>query len=628
MRVSVAMTLFVAGCGGGVDEPRPDAATPCIDEDGDGHCLGGDCDDSDPGLYEGCVPPCDPGSTAPGCPCSLEEPATPCYHGPAGTDGIGICRAGVRVCRDGLWSTCEGEVVPRGDPAAGQPETACDLEDEDCDGVVDDGVLSPCGDCNSDCNLTCVGVDCPNDFAPGAGTTLRDDGALIAAPSRDPPDDVWISMLDDGTVLRVDGTTWQPVGRYRLGPDAEDALAMGVVVDGWGNAFALETASLGARSAAVMMIREGGCSDRDGDGDVETSTDERALPWGTDDCVENRIEVESCTPGTCSDATSIVLTGDGELAWVTLYEADTAVELDLVAGRPTGRAFTVADPASLLDDGTGTLWVGGTDRWLHAVSLDDPYVDDRDGILAAGGLTHLALGLDGTLYAAAPPALLDPVEDALSTVEDDAPHPATSLVVDAAGDVWTANDAPIVKRWSSELEDVEPFDVGTEIQTLALSRDGDLWAVENTVGIYLLDPNAGADLIATIPCDDCDALPHLGGDPTGMIFERIHGPAWARGEGSAVVTFTCDPSDHTAFVRATVTVPRGAARIDVRTAHDAGNLAEAPWSHLGVFPPDVDAARPDDLEYGSLFELRIQTLLPDTVVERIDLSWACVWSSI
>ena len=53
----------------------------------------------------------------------------PCYDGPAGTAGHGICRTGAQTCAadGGSWGPCAGSVLP-------QPENCATAEDEDCDG--------------------------------------------------------------------------------------------------------------------------------------------------------------------------------------------------------------------------------------------------------------------------------------------------------------------------------------------------------------------------------------------------------------------------------------------------------------------------------------------------------------
>ncbi|MCB9544680.1 MAG: hypothetical protein H6706_02150 [Myxococcales bacterium] len=65
------------------------------------------------------------------CDGVVDEPV-PCYPGPDGTSGVGACRPGLAVCGAG----CEGAVVPG-------PE-ACNGEDDDCDGAVDEGGQCRC----------------------------------------------------------------------------------------------------------------------------------------------------------------------------------------------------------------------------------------------------------------------------------------------------------------------------------------------------------------------------------------------------------------------------------------------------------------------------------------------------
>jgi hypothetical protein len=55
-----------------------------------------------------------------------------CYEGAAGTLNVGPCVDGVRSCSGGAWGTCVGQVTPAAE--------TCDGVDNDCNGVVDDGV--------------------------------------------------------------------------------------------------------------------------------------------------------------------------------------------------------------------------------------------------------------------------------------------------------------------------------------------------------------------------------------------------------------------------------------------------------------------------------------------------------
>ncbi len=62
-----------------------------------------------------------------GCPVQVQ----PCYTGPSGTEGVGVCHGGTQTCAGGVFGPCEGEVLP-------SPEV-CDGLDDDCNGIVDDG---------------------------------------------------------------------------------------------------------------------------------------------------------------------------------------------------------------------------------------------------------------------------------------------------------------------------------------------------------------------------------------------------------------------------------------------------------------------------------------------------------
>lgn len=64
-----------------------------------------------------------------GAPLCIPGTMQPCYDGPPGTEGQGICQAGAQTCaNDGMsWGPCAGAVLP-------QVENCATPEDEDCDG--------------------------------------------------------------------------------------------------------------------------------------------------------------------------------------------------------------------------------------------------------------------------------------------------------------------------------------------------------------------------------------------------------------------------------------------------------------------------------------------------------------
>jgi hypothetical protein len=54
-----------------------------------------------------------------------------CYTGPSGTQGVGECKAGIQICTNGVWGTCQGEVLPQSE--------ICDGKDNNCNGQIDEG---------------------------------------------------------------------------------------------------------------------------------------------------------------------------------------------------------------------------------------------------------------------------------------------------------------------------------------------------------------------------------------------------------------------------------------------------------------------------------------------------------
>ena len=93
------------------------------------------------------------------------DPSLVCYDGPAGTAGVGLCRAGVRSCTNGVLGACTGQILP-------SPEV-CDGKDNDCNNAIDDLATCTAGlACkNGACVPATCGVEqpCPEGYTCTAG---------------------------------------------------------------------------------------------------------------------------------------------------------------------------------------------------------------------------------------------------------------------------------------------------------------------------------------------------------------------------------------------------------------------------------------------------------------------------
>jgi len=105
---------FAGGCGTGDGVESTERATSwarvCIDSDGDGfgpHCeAGSDCDDEDAAVQTGCAACAKPDL---GCECVPGTEAVSCTLDASVTaEGSLLCLSGVRYCRDGAWTSCQG----------------------------------------------------------------------------------------------------------------------------------------------------------------------------------------------------------------------------------------------------------------------------------------------------------------------------------------------------------------------------------------------------------------------------------------------------------------------------------------------------------------------------------------
>jgi hypothetical protein len=99
----------------------------------------------------------------------------PCYSGPAGVIGVGVCASGIRICSaNGTLAPCQGEILP-------SAEICGNFLDEDCNGIADDP---------SSCDGPCVGCA---DYV-----TVPPDPSVVLCSSSQPVYDAFFSCLCAG----------------------------------------------------------------------------------------------------------------------------------------------------------------------------------------------------------------------------------------------------------------------------------------------------------------------------------------------------------------------------------------------------------------------------------------------
>ena len=614
------------------------SAPSCVDLDfdgyGDGCELGPDCDDENASRNRDCVavptPDCAADPLATGCPCLLGS-AGDCFPGDASQEGVGICIAGYARCVNRHWGLCEGAITPRGE--------TCNGVDDDCDGFVDDGALSPCGGCAPGCVGGVWGEGDASFEPPTAGdeTALTDTGQLTLARHEFEQAALWVANSRERSLSRIDPARAIETARYATMGDDPSRVA----VDYHGDAWVLNRQFGGVSSLTKVAGFPERCVDADGSGDVRTSAGPtNVLPEGEDECVLLHAPVGDV--GGVGRAVAV----DGNLGldgisggdlWIGMHDGMRVIHVDGMTGAELDRVDTPGfQPYAAAFDPWGTLWMISKDGLLLRLDRRQlplaPVMREipLDCYLAYG----LAIDSGGRLlitgFYCDQAVRYDPPTDRFTRVRT---PPSVRGAAIANGFGWVAHTDGRVSVLSMEpFSLVETIDLtalgATPRESIGVAADafGDIWVVSSEAaelagGVATRVSGATHEVTAQVPVG---LRPHTQGDLTGS--KRVGGFA-AEGRRRHVFHGCADGSTRWRNVHLAVDYgAAGSVEVSVRQAVDEASLDRASFVSLGITPDDA-LPFPLDLPTGGVVEveLTLRTSARDGAprVTRVGLEWAC-----
>ena len=149
----------------------------------------------------------------------------------------------------------------------------------------------------TDITATNPASSAPGDTSGSSGNVTDDTGGKLDVSEDtdtgpEPPVEIefsyiWIANSDPGTVSKIDTQTGDELGRYETGP-ADQAEPSRTSVNLLGDvAVSNRGSEIGGFGGVTKIVaREEDCQDRNGNGEIDTSTGPNdVLPWGEDECV-------------------------------------------------------------------------------------------------------------------------------------------------------------------------------------------------------------------------------------------------------------------------------------------------------------------------------------------------------
>ncbi len=656
---------FGCGCGsstgGGGGGPDDDDPADCSDQDGDGFGVGADCEGPDCNDFvddihteDQCDEWCDVNALSPGCPCDSQEPEQ-CYLGDADTLGIGVCRGGLTTCQDGFWGNCDGQTMPT--------DEICDSLDNDCDGTTDEEVTNECGTCG-DCSEDCFGpaeeCDGWGDDRTGLGETPE--GWLVLDGTSTSLHVIWPSSSGAGHIYRVNTETHEVEATFWTGPNHVGGGGWGgdspsrTAVDDFGNVFIANRAFGLQGSVSKIAASSDTCPDRNGDGDIDTSTgwDDRMAFTATDDFDDECILWHQNFGGVGAVPRALAIHQeiglDGvlvERGWAGLHSERKVVQFDTADGELTG----VEAPT-----GAFTPYGGALDRegWMWLSSwpsndvgrFDTGSPEDSFEIVPLPGAGQQSLRVivdeNNAPWISGPDVMrynrdTEEWEGAGVGAGGAWDFALGNIASDGDGSIWAAtyNTRAILYRIEND-EDFGHHEVATPGErTFGVGCDFDrqCWAFGSDNVSYVVDIDTEDGELALNDCGGlpCMSSPYVRGDITGLQRRNALNPAgvWQ----TALEGCMDGETDWTSISIDALTPVGSQIVVSARTADTLVDLNGQPWTQVGIVPADgsdldLDAAfSAAGVQDGQYLNVRVELQSLDgatsPTLRGVDIGYGC-----
>ena len=499
-----------------------------------------------------------------------------------------LCKANAATGNK-YWGVCQGEVLPT-------PE-ACDAKDNNCNGLIDEGVLSTCGTCDMSCTLQQVGPDYGNPFDTSNtnGVSVDKNGYLFldSTKSNINLNHIWIAGTSAKVVSKLNTTTGNEEGRYNA-CTSPSRTSVDLEGDVW----------VGCRSGGeVMKIQNDPktCVDKNGNGVIDTSVDLNGngkidgggeiMPYGADECVRFIVK-----PNNSESIIRAAGVDKDNHAWIGGWNTASLWRLAPNDGKVVDTINIKCNPYGLVIDQQGIIWISG--RGCSALVRVDPKTKQISSKGHGGHGSPYGLNVDmfGRIWIANTTnwsSRFDPVTGKWNPVE----HPQRSRGIATSNDgyVYVALDttSQVAKINAVTLTNEANISLGAGRFPvgIAVDYDGYVWAVNQSKSTASkIDPK-NKKVVGEYPVG---SGPYTYSDMTGYTLHNYTAP-----KGNYVHTFGFSGWGGTVAESKTITIweminieatiPPGAEiRIRYRVGNTLDTVTKAAWSaDIGPFPPQA-----------------------------------------